>query len=145
MSKIHREALLSYSPQAMYRLVNDVPRYPEFLPWCQAAKIIQQTEGGMRAAITIKKIGISKSFTTENLLYPNERISINFLNGPFRHLKGEWQFIPIQALGCKIILDLDFEFLPGLINLPFKKIFEPAADSMLQAFIIRAHDLYAPG
>lgn len=142
MPKIHREALLSCSKESMYALVNDVSRYAEFLPWCHATQIHEQTEVLMRASLIIKKMGISKSFTTENTLYPYERISMNLLNGPFRYLKGEWQFIAIQNLGCKVILDLDFEFLPGLVNLPFKKIFEPAADSMLQAFVTRAHDLY---
>jgi len=142
MPKVHREALLSCSKESMYALVNDVSRYAEFLPWCHATQIHEQTEALMRASLIIKKMGISKSFTTENTLYPHERISMNLLNGPFRYLKGEWQFVAIQDLGCKVILDLDFEFLPGLMNLPFKKIFEPAADSMLQAFVTRAHDLY---
>ncbi len=142
MPKIYREALLPYPQEAMYRLVNDVSRYPEFLPWCHATEICEQTDTFMRASIIIKKMGISKAFTTENILVFNEKISMTFLNGPFRYLKGEWCFIPLQNLGCKVILDLDFEFLPGLIHLPFKKIFEPAADTMLQAFITRAHALY---
>ena len=142
MSKIHREALLPYSPDAMYRLVNDVQRYSEFLPWCHSSEIIEQTDTVMRASILIKKMGISKSFSTENSLCLNEKISMKLLNGPFQYLTGVWQFSAIQDLGCKVILDLDFEFLPGLMNLPFKKVFEPAANSMLQAFVTRAHQLY---
>lgn len=142
MPKIHREALLPYPKDALYALVNEVQYYSEFLPWCHATEIIEKTESLMRASIIVKKMGISKSFSTENALQPYEKISMKLLNGPFRHLTGEWQFLSIQELGCKIILDLDFEFLPGLINLPFKKIFEPAADSMLQSFVERAHALY---
>ena len=142
MSKIHREALLPYSHEAMYRLVNDVQRYAEFLPWCHATEIIEQSDRLMRASIFVKKMGISKAFSTENVLEPHKKISMKLLNGPFRHLTGEWQFISIHDLGCKVILDLDFEFLPGLMNLPFKKVFEPAADSMLQCFVTRAHALY---
>lgn len=142
MPKIYREALLLYSKETMYQLVNDVQRYPEFLPWCHATEVHEKNDTFMRASIIIKKMGVSKSFATENNLIPNEKISMILKNGPFRHLNGEWQFISIQDLGCKVILALDFEFLPGLINLPFKKIFEPAADSMLQAFVARAHSLY---
>lgn len=142
MSKIHREALLPYSPEAIYSLVNDVRRYPEFLPWCHATEVLEQSAELMRASIAIKKMGISKMFSTENTLEPYHKISMRLLNGPFHYLKGEWQFNAIQHMGCKVILDLDFEFLPGLMNLPFKKIFEPAADSMLQSFVARAHALY---
>ena len=142
MSKIHREALLPYSKEAMYQLVNDVKHYPEFLPWCHATDIIEQTDVLMRASILVKKMGISKTFSTENVLELNQKMTMKLLNGPFKYLTGEWQFNAIQDLGCKVILDLEFEFLPGLMNLPFKKIFEPAADSMLQSFVTRAHVLY---
>ncbi|MES2204925.1 MAG: type II toxin-antitoxin system RatA family toxin [Pseudomonadota bacterium] len=142
MPKIHREALLPYSPEALYQLVNDVKCYPEFLPWCHATEIIEQSDVLMRASIFIKKMGIAKTFSTKNDLELNKKINMQLMNGPFKYLMGEWQFIAIQDLGCKIILDLDFEFLPGLMNLPFKKVFEPAADSMLQSFVTRAHALY---
>lgn len=142
MPKIHREALLPYSKEAIYQLVNDVRCYSEFLPWCHSTDILEQSDVLMRASILVKKMGISKSFTTENTLKLNEKITMQLLNGPFRHLIGEWQFNAIQNLGCKVMLDLDFEFLPGLMNLPFKKVFEPAADSMLQCFVARAHALY---
>ncbi|MBP9726487.1 MAG: type II toxin-antitoxin system RatA family toxin [Gammaproteobacteria bacterium] len=142
MPKIHREALLLHSKEAMYELVNDVKRYPEFLPWCHSTEIHEKSDTLMRASLIVKKMGVSKSFSTENSLVKNEKIAMRLLNGPFRYLQGEWQFISIQTLGCKVILELDFEFLPGLINLPFKKVFEPAADSMLQAFVTRANSIY---
>ena len=140
MPKIHREALLPYSIQVMYDLVNDVARYPEFLPWCSSTEILESSNSLMRASIGIKKMGISKQFSTENRLFPHEKIDMKLLNGPFKYLHGVWQFIPIEDMGCKVILDL--EFLSGIMSLPFKKIFEPAADSMLQAFVTRAHQLY---
>lgn len=149
MPKIHREALLPYSQQMMFDLVNDVTCYSEFLPWCHATEVLEQRDDFMRASIMIKKMGISKSFTTENHLFSPEKIIMNLVNGPFKYLKGEWRFMDIknqgQDLGCKIIMDLEFEFLPGLMNLPFKKIFEPAADSMLQAFVDRARNIYGHG
>lgn len=142
MPEIHREALLPYSAECMYDLVNDVARYPEFLPWCGAATILDSTDSLMRASIVIKKVGVSQSFSTENRLVPYEKITMSLLNGPFRSLHGVWQFSAIQSLGCKITLDLAFEFLSSIIYLPVKKIFEPAADSLLQAFVTRAHELY---
>lgn len=142
MPSIHREALLPYTSEKMFHLVNDVARYSEFLPWCSGTEIHEQSENYMRASIIIKKMGVSKSFETENTLLLNQKVNMRLKNGPFKYLNGEWQFIAIKDLGSKVILDLDFEFLPGIMYLPFKKIFEPAADSMLQAFVTRAHHLY---
>lgn len=143
MTKIYREALLPYSPQKMYALVNDIARYPEFLPWCSTTKIIESSETAISATITVKKMGVSKAFSTKNTLIENQEIHMKLINGPFKHLQGQWQFIDINGLGCKIILSLEFELLSGIVYLPFKKIFEPAADTLLQAFVKRAGEIYA--
>ena len=142
MTKIHRQALLPYSAHRMYMLVNDVERYAEFLPWCHAGRILEKKDEWMQASIMIKKMGITKSFVTHNILSPFHKINIQLQQGPFQRLEGEWQFIPIQETVCEVILDLDVEFLPGVMNLAFKKIFEAAADSMLQAFVTRAYSLF---
>ena len=31
--------VVAYTPMQLFELVADVPRYPEFLPWCQAGRI----------------------------------------------------------------------------------------------------------
>ena len=51
MKTLHKTVLLSHSAHDMFALVTDVPRYPEFLPWCASGQVIETTEHGMVAQV----------------------------------------------------------------------------------------------
>lgn len=142
MSVICREALVPYSAKSMFDLVNDVACYPDFLPWCAATHIHYQSNEEMKASITVSKGGIQKSFTTHNRLVTDTSIELELLDGPFSAFHGRWQFYALAEQGCKITFELSFEFKKSLISYAFKKIFEPAANAMMQAFVDRAKHIY---
>lgn len=142
MTKIYRAALVPYSAEKLYGVVNNVAAYPEFLPWCSATHIHFESTTEMKASVTASKAGINKNFTTHNTLKPFELIKMEFADGPFEYLNGTWEFKHLSSDGCKVSLDLEFEFKRGLMTFAFKKFFEPAADAMMQAFIDRAELLY---
>lgn len=142
MTVIRREALVLYSAPSMYDLVNDVARYPDFLPWCAATHIQYQSHQEMKASITVSKGGIQKSFTTHNILMPYSLIELQLVDGPFSAFHGRWQFQALAEQGCKISFELSFEFKKSLMSYAFKKVFEPAANTMMQAFVDRAKQIY---
>ena len=113
MPQIERSALVFYSAQQMFDLVNAVPDYPQFLPGCTSARIVSQSETEMVASLTVSKAGIGHTFTTRNTLYANQRIAMQLVDGPFKYLRGGWQFIPLSDEACKVVLALEFEFLPS--------------------------------
>src|SRR5579871_4927141 len=88
MRKVNKSALVPYSAADMYALVNDVERYPEFLPWCRGSKVLSHTETEMRASLELARGGFHKTFTTLNNLQPGSAITITLLDGPFKHLEG---------------------------------------------------------
>jgi ribosome-associated toxin RatA of RatAB toxin-antitoxin module len=142
MKTIMRSALVPHTPKCMFELVNDVVEYPKFLPWCKKTTIIMQTPNEIEAMIEIAWSGITKSFTTRNQLYPHERMDIKLIDGPFKHLEGNWSFQPLGDQGCKVQLELEFE-LTGMI---FDKLFEPVfhhiANTLVESFCRRANELY---
>ncbi|MEO3864817.1 type II toxin-antitoxin system RatA family toxin [Rheinheimera fenheensis] len=142
MPQIERSALVFYSAQQMYDLVNAVPDYPQFLPGCSAARVVSQSEEEMVASLTVSKAGISHSFTTRNTLTPNQQIAMQLVDGPFKQLRGGWQFQPLNDGACKVILKLEFEFSSKLIQFAFGKIFAELTASMVQAFTTRAKQVY---
>lgn len=103
---IQRSALLPYPARALFDLVNDVKRYPEFLPWCSASQVLEESESLMRAELTVAKGSLSQRFTTRNVLVPGASIEMNLENGPFTELHGVWQFKALGEKACKITLDL---------------------------------------
>jgi ribosome-associated toxin RatA of RatAB toxin-antitoxin module len=142
MANIHRSALVPYTPAEMYALVSDIEAYPQFLPWCTQAKVLSEQGDEVRATLELSRGGIHKSFTTSNRQQQNKMIEIRLLEGPFRHLEGFWRFDPLQEVGCKVALDLDFEFAGKLISLAFGPVFNQIANSLVDAFHQRAVEVY---
>lgn len=143
MSKISRSALVPYSAEQMYRLVNDVDSYPEFLPGCTGSRVLDAGRDQMTAAVDVSKAGISKTFVTRNTLTDNQSIQMQLVDGPFRKLSGGWRFTPLSDKACKVELNLDFEFTNMLVELAFGRIFKELASSMVQAFTRRAKEVYS--
>ena len=142
MPEIIRSALLPYPALYMYELVNRVEAYPEFLPWCGGARIIEQDEISMQAAIQISGAGLNQWFTTRNRMVPGESIAMSLVEGPFQRLEGRWTFTPIENEGCKIELVLQFEFKRGLASALIAPAFTRIANSMVESFCGRARELH---
>ncbi|MCP4433487.1 MAG: type II toxin-antitoxin system RatA family toxin [Gammaproteobacteria bacterium] len=141
MPTIQRSAIMPFSAEVMYDIVNDVEAYPRFLPWCGGTKIINSNEKSMEASILMKKGLLNHWFTTHNRLYKNERIELNLVNGPFRALRGSWYFHRLDEDATKIELDLTFEFSSGVATSVLTPIFSKIANTMVDSFCYRAYEL----
>lgn len=142
MPIIQRSALVNYSAEAMYNLVNDVDAYPEFLPGCKDSKVLARESDMMKASLLVAKAGVKQWFTTKNTLEPARHIHMQLVDGPFKRLTGGWTFSALSDEACKIELNLEFEFTSKLTELAFGKIFNALAASMVKAFTERAKQVY---
>ena len=142
MPTISRSALVIYSAEQIYQLINDVVAYPQFLPDCSDSKIISEQGNEMTAALLVSKGGLKKWFTTKNSLTPNENITLRLVGGPFKQLIGHWQLTPLSEEACKISLQLDYEFSSRVFDLAFGRVFNNMANNMVQAFTQRAKAIY---
>ena len=142
MATINRSALMPYSARQMYVIVNDVAKYPQFLPWCANSKILGQSDSSMEASILMKKGKLNHSFTTRNHLIPGQKIHMELVNGPFKSLSGDWIFTALSDSASKIELQLEFEFSNRVIGLLIGPVFTQIANSLVDAFCQRAHQLY---
>ena len=142
MAQISKSALVMFSATEMFDLVNDVRAYPEFLPGCSGSAILAQSENAMRASVNVAKAGIRKTFTTENTLVPGERIIMQLVDGPFKHLSGGWTFTALDDRACKVALDLEFEFSNKLVEMAFGRVFQDLCHAMVKAFSERAKEVY---
>lgn len=145
MTVIKREAMVSHTPGQMYDLVNDIERYPEFLQWCAKTDVHSRTDDEIRATLSLAWGGLQKSFTTLNRLQKDKMIELRLLDGPFHHLEGFWRFEHHNTTGCKVSLDMEFEFAGKLISMAFGPIFSQVANSLVDAFCKRAQQLHGSG
>jgi ribosome-associated toxin RatA of RatAB toxin-antitoxin module len=142
MAKVHKTVLVTHSVERMRALVEDVPAYPDFLPWCGGAVIRKQSEGVMEAAICIRFKGIEQEFATRNTRRPDGHIDMVLVDGPFKALSGQWRFTPLGELGAKVELVLDYEFSSKLLEKIIGPVFSWITDTFVDCFVARANALY---
>jgi len=126
----------------MYQLVQDVNSYPEFLSWCNHAQVLEQTADAQLARLDVSIGGLKQSFTTRNRLVPGELLTLSLVEGPFRHLSGEWRFDALAEKGSKVSLRLTFDFSSNLLSTAFRRGFARVADKLVLDFSRRADQVY---
>lgn len=141
MPIIKKHAVLPYTAEQMYELVDGITLYHEFVPWCRSSVELSRTAVEVRAELTFARGALHKSFSTKNHLSPGKSIEMHLLNGPFHYLEGVWRFDALDA-GCRTSLDLDFEFKSRLWAKTFGSFFEPVANRLVDTFSQRAHQVY---
>jgi ribosome-associated toxin RatA of RatAB toxin-antitoxin module len=142
MPVINKSALVEFKPQEMFNIVDDVDHYAEFLPWCGSSSVLSRSEDEVKATVEIAHSGIKKSFTTLNRLQPGKIIEVQLIDGPFKHLHGFWRFEPLGDKGCKVTLDLEYEFSSKLLGLAIGPVFTQIANTLMDAFCKRAESIY---
>lgn len=141
MPKVSRSALVPYPAELMFGLVNDIERYPEFLPWCADAEVKSRSDEAVVATLEIRRAGLSHRFTTRNVLAPPEQVVLELVDGPFEYFSGVWEFKPLAADACKVALDLEFEYAGRLLRAALAPVFNRSVDVLVDAFCARAREL----
>lgn len=145
MKTVHKSVLIWYSPEEMYTLVTQVDQYPQFLPWCDHARVLAQTDTGMEAEVGILFSGVRQSFITRNTHVPGWRVDMQLVSGPFSQLHGQWLFYPLgdgSQRACKVELQLVYGFDSPALAKVVGPVFDKIAASMVDAFVKRAQQVY---
>lgn len=132
---------LPYSPQQCFALVADVARYPEFLPWCKAARILSRSERSMNAELIIAFHHLRESYTSHITWDEPHSLNVRQVKGPFDLLVTQWTFAPDEH-GTTLHFHMQFRFRSKLLDALIGKLYSKAVEKMTSAFVTRAHALY---
>ncbi len=138
------QRILPYSQRQLFDLVADVERYPEFLPWCYAARITKRDGGVFYADLVIGFKVFRERFSSKVTLNRWDSVDVRYLKGPMRYLNNHWRFIAQPDGGCMIDFYVDFEFRSMLLQRAIGVLFNEASRRMVAAFEERANTLYGP-
>jgi len=142
MKTIEKSVLIWFSAEEMFNLVVDVNSYPAFLPWCDKTDILVQTPDAMTARIGMALGGLHKSFTTHNTHVSGRQVQLSLVDGPFKHLQGVWNFVPLgQERACRIELKLSYSF-DSRFGALVGPLFDRIAATLVDAFVKRAEIIY---
>jgi ribosome-associated toxin RatA of RatAB toxin-antitoxin module len=153
MKQVKKSVLLFYTAHEIYELVVDVEAYPQFLPWCERAEIVQRDETGLTARLYLAYSGIRHAFTTRNVQVKDESVHVGLVDGPFSLLDGLWRFVPLALPGtpegaaagaCKIEFDMRYAFSNGVLEAAISPVFDRIANTFVDSFVRRAEQVHGP-
>ena len=142
MADVDRSAIVAYSANRMFALVEDIESYPQFLPWCERTVVLSREPGRTVATLHVNIHGLRQHFTTENVNQPGTSIHMKLVEGPFRNLDGHWSFTDLGPGGCKIEFRLHYEFGVDLLGRAMGPAFHRIADRFVEAFVRRAEEKF---
>ena len=145
MKTVQKSVLIWYSPQEMFDLVTSAQQYPQFLPWCDHTRVLEQDDNGMLAEVGIALSGIRHSFVTRNLHEPGRRVQMQLVKGPFSRLDGDWHFHTVgdgSQRAARVELLLNYGFDSVTLSKVVGPVFDRIAASMVDAFVKRAEQVY---
>jgi coenzyme Q-binding protein COQ10 len=140
--------VLPYTTRQLFALVADIEHYPEFLPWCRAARILERGDNEFLGELIISFSHMSERYTSRVTLTPPAEenapgsIDVALVKGPFSHLTNRWEFRPMDGGGSEIRFFLDFQFKSRLLESLIGGVFAKATLKMVEAFRERAEQLY---
>ena len=133
--------IVPYTPEQLFDLVADVGKYPQFLPWCVAARVRKQTAEELVADLTIGFGPFRETFVSRVTLDRPHRVTVKYENGPFRYLNNQWEFSAVPG-GTEVSFFVDFEFRSRILQAAIGVVFNEAVRRMVNAFRKRARDVY---
>jgi len=142
MAVVQKSILVGYSAEQMFKLVDAVEEYPQFLPWCGGVHVVQRDEFSLVATLHISFHGVQQSFTTENTNLAPSSMKMKLISGPFKHLDGTWVFKPLRENACKVEFDLHYEFSSRILEHLIGPVFSKIANSFVDSFCHRAESVY---
>lgn len=142
MAEVRKSVLIEYNCEQMFRLVDRVEDYPQFLPWCGGTELIHRDEATTIARLHINYHGLKADFSTENDKQAPHSMKIKLRQGPFKHLDGSWHFKPLGETACRIDFQLHYEFSSKLLEKALGPVFHHIANTFVEAFVRRAQQVY---
>lgn len=141
MPTVRKSVIVPHSRAAMFALVDDVERYPEFLPWCRSTELIERTAEVTRARLDIDYHGLKTHVETINRKRVPESMALEFADGPFGEFAGLWSFMPLGEEGCRVEFALDYTFASRVLEVTIGPVFANITETLVDHFVARAEEI----
>jgi ribosome-associated toxin RatA of RatAB toxin-antitoxin module/CRP-like cAMP-binding protein len=142
--EVRRSLLMPYPAESMFDIIEQAEHYPEFIPWCSEAVILERTDEVVAGRLTMKVAGLKLTLETCNPKRRPEWLSLRMVRGPLSRFEGEWRLTPLNAQACRIEFTLTYEFADPVTARLAGPVFARMADTMVKAYISRAERILPP-
>jgi len=135
---VRRSLLMPYPAELMFDLIEQAEHYPQFIPWCTDAVILERSDELVAARLSMRVAGLTLTLQTRNPKRRPEWLALRMERGPLRRFEGEWRLTPLNAGACRIEFTLTYEFADRLTERVAGPVFARMADTMVDAYVARA-------
>lgn len=142
--ELRRSVLVPYTAEGMFDLIEKAEAYPQFLPWCTSATILERSEEWVAARLEFSYLRVRFGFATRNAKRRPEWLQVRLLEGPFKRFQGDWSLTPLGEMGCKVNFALSYEISDGLLDRMALPAVDHVSRSMMDAFLKRAEETLTP-
>ena len=132
--QIKKEAIILKDIETVFKIVNKVDLYKNFVPFCIDSVILSEDTNKMKARLDFNLKGLSTSFTTENTIKENEYIEMKLVDGPFKYLDGKWEFKKISDKTI-IFLTINYEAESKIVEYTIGKSLEKITNYQIENFL----------
>ena len=139
---VRRSVLVPYPVESMFDLIEQAEHYPQFMPWCVGATILERSDDWVAGKVDFSFFELRFSFVTRNAKRRPDWLRLRVVDGPFRRFDGDWQLTPLGELGCKVELAASYEIADGLLDRLARPAVDFVARTMIEAFVQRAEHLH---
>ncbi len=131
----HEKIIVNSNIETTYETIANVENYPNIIPWIKQVQLLNSYDNIKEYELTVKFSVFSENFSTKDIFYPNEKIDVSLISGPFKHLNNIWEFKNLSNNTTEVSFYIDFEFKSKLLNISFSKIFLEAQKKIFSGFI----------
>jgi ribosome-associated toxin RatA of RatAB toxin-antitoxin module len=141
MPTVRKSVIVPHPATAMYALVADFERYPEFLPWCREARVLERHAHEVKGMLVIDFRGFTSEIATRNRMVAGRSITLELLDGPFERFHGLWTFEALGDEGSRVALDVEYSFSAGVVQALMAPVFGHITGTLVERFVARADEV----
>ena len=134
MVSFKKKKIISQPIEKIYNLVADVKKYPNFLPWCSDIVIKEKTKKYIISEVKVGFQNINETYLCKVLVYPQKRITLDYIRGPFEYLEIDWKFKKLTKKNTQVRFFCNFQFKSIFLKLCTSFFLKNAVEKMIDAF-----------
>ncbi|MFZ5538352.1 MAG: SRPBCC family protein [Pseudomonadota bacterium] len=142
--EVRRSVVLLRPAEVAFDVIEQAEHYPQFIPGCTRAEILERTDDMVAARLTLRFAGVPIQLVTRNPKRRPEWLKLRMVEGPFRRFDGEWSLTPLKPDACRIEFTLSCELGDALLLGLAAPIVRRYTDAMVDAYVARAERIAAP-
>ena len=112
MRSSQQEIIINHAAKDLFKIVLDIEKYPEFIPWCYSIDIKSKSKNEILADMIVNYNFFPRQIFSSHVLFNKKQLFINtnYVDGPLKDLRTKWFFKILEPKKTKILFSIKYKF-----------------------------------